>query len=170
MQKAAQKENGVNLPPSVWGPSVWRAIHYIALGFPAESGAATERQKEAYRTFFRNLDRVLPCGKCAENYREHLSKDISPVEDAIEAGSLFEWTVQLHNIVSRSLGKGHGAEMTPEQAFDELVQQPQQNQLQYRKQRHITVFTAISVVAVLIAIILACIVRWVFDIRLRQRA
>lgn len=150
-------------PPNVWGPSVWRAIHYIALGFPT-SGKATASQKEAYRAFFRNLDGVLPCATCAENYREHLKSDIAPVEDAIEAGSLFEWTVQLHNVVSGSLGKPR-APWTTEQAIAELMASHEP-----RRRLPLTMLSAIAIIVVLIAIILACIVRWVFDIRLRERA
>ncbi len=110
--------------PNTWGPSLWRAIHFIALGFP--SGSATEMQKEAYRVFFRNLDGVLPCSTCADNYREHLARHVSPVEEAIEAAAtaehpmaLFDWTVQLHNVVNASLGKPSST-WTPEKAMREL--------------------------------------------------
>jgi hypothetical protein len=169
-----QAQDRLKVPPTVWGPSVWRAIHYIALGFPAD-GKATPRQKESYRAFFRNLDGVLPCQTCASNYRAHLRDDVAPVEDAIETGALFEWTVQLHNVVSRSLGKP-ASSWTPQQVLDELTASVPfqggggEEQKQWRQQRKITVFTAISVIVLLIAVILACIVRWVFDIRLRERA
>jgi len=161
-------------PPTVWGPSVWRAIHFIALGFPSET--ATELQKESYRIFFRNLDGVLPCFTCAKNYRKHLEKDIGPVEEAIRASAttrpraLFDWTVQLHNVVSRSLGKP-GEPWTPEQALKELLKSNAQVTKPYTcgggggggaEQRRISVITAISLVVVFIAVALAYIVRWVF--------
>lgn len=184
MPKQNQNQKSIqsipNIPPEVWGPSVWRAIHFIALGFPSET--ATELQKESYRIFFRNLDGVLPCFTCADNYREHLEKDIGPVEEAIKASAsthpraLFDWTVQLHNVVSRSLGKP-GKPWTPEQALSELMKSAKPNtklssqpsiggaEQQQQQERRITVITAISLVVVLIAVALAYIVRWVFGIR-----
>ena len=147
---------------------MWRAIHFIALGFPSET--ATELQKESYRIFFRNLDGVLPCFTCADNYRTHLEKDIGPVEEAIRDSAtrpraLFDWTVQLHNVVSRSLGKP-GEPWTPEQALKELLKSNAQVTTKPytggAEQRRISVITAISLVVVIIAVALAYIVRWVF--------
>lgn len=108
-----------------WGPSLWRAIHFVALGFPA--GRATDMQKEAYRLFYRGLDNVLPCPTCAESYRRHLERDVRPVEEAIAAttaerpDALFEWTVDLHNVVNRELGKVGGEFWTPARAKAALL-------------------------------------------------
>jgi hypothetical protein len=111
-------------PPSVWGPSVWRAIHFIALGFPDENDV-TPMQREAYKMFFQNLDAVLPCASCAENYREHLKHDVPPVpvqsppDGSATRDALFAWTVMLHNTVSKSLGKTR--EWTVRDAYAALV-------------------------------------------------
>lgn len=91
----------------VWGPALWRAIHFIALGYPA---VPTEADAAAYRAFFEGLDRVIPCEVCAVNYRRHLQE--LPIDGYLLGSargegspSLFEWTVLLHNIVDRELGK-----------------------------------------------------------------
>jgi hypothetical protein len=60
----------------------------------------TAENIEQYRQFFSNLWKVIPCEKCALNYKRHLEE--LPIEDN---GALFEWTVKLHNIVNRELGK-----------------------------------------------------------------
>lgn len=89
------------MQPTVWGKHLWKSIHYIALGYPSRP---SDDDKEAYRTFFHNLWRVIPCYKCANNYKEHLVElPIEPFLDTTDR--LFEWTVLLHNIVNRDTGK-----------------------------------------------------------------
>ena len=101
--------------PSTWGPSVWRAIHFIALGCPAEPSVA---EAAAYGAFFRSLGAVIPCGTCADNYKRHLAE--LPMEPYVSSGRLFEWTVLLHNIVDRETGKREAA-WTVEAAYQALV-------------------------------------------------
>lgn len=87
--------------PSSWGPSLWKSIHYIALGFP---DMPTSTDRENYLKFFKNLGKVLPCYKCSVNYEAHLNE--LPIESFItNSDMLFKWTVQLHNIVNRDTGK-----------------------------------------------------------------
>lgn len=90
------------IDPETWGPSLWRAVHFVALGYPA---SPSEADVAAYRSFFTGLDKVIPCGSCAENYRRHLLE--LPIEPFLYGGEgrLFEWTVQLHNIVDKELKK-----------------------------------------------------------------
>ena len=106
------------VPPSAWGPQVWRAIHLIALGCPPSLDASTA---EAYRAFFTHLPDVLPCPSCAANYRRHLLE--LPIEPYLVSGEkLFEWTVRLHNIVNAELRRpGSRPDWTPEQAREALM-------------------------------------------------
>jgi FAD-linked sulfhydryl oxidase len=103
-----------SVAPELWGPSTWRAIHFAALGYPSEP---TEDDVTVYGAFFETLQRVLPCESCAVNYSKHLSE--LPIEPFLRSGRLFEWTVRLHNIVNRELGKRRW-DWTPEQAIAEL--------------------------------------------------
>eukprot|EP00798_Chlamydomonas_sp_ICE-L_P000705 gene705-biopygen448 len=59
-----------NIPPSVWGPPLWKSIHYVALGYPANP---TPEERRVYNTFFDQiLEHLIPCHVCSENYHRHL--------------------------------------------------------------------------------------------------
>jgi len=88
--------------PENWGPHLWKSIHYIALGFPDKPSYS---DKDDYKTFFMNLDKVIPCFKCSVNYKKHL-KELPSIDAFLTSNmKLFEWTWMLHNIVNRDLGK-----------------------------------------------------------------
>lgn len=87
--------------PQLWGPHLWKSIHYIALGYPT---TPREEDKMNYNLFYSNLWKYIPCMKCALNYKRHL--DELPIDSFLTSNiKLFEWTVNLHNIVNRELGK-----------------------------------------------------------------
>lgn len=87
--------------PDKWGPHLWKSIHYIALGYPQNPDDII---KQSYKNFYINLWRYIPCYKCSKNYKNHLKEiDIDLFLNSTE--KLFEWTVLLHNIVNRDLGK-----------------------------------------------------------------
>lgn len=84
-----------------WGPVVWYTIHAIALGYPEKP---TPEDKENYKRFYQALGHVLPCSKCCKNYRQHLNE--LPVDLFLsDRKALFKWTVALHNVVNKELGK-----------------------------------------------------------------
>lgn len=88
-------------PPETWGPKIWHAIHYIALGYPNNP---TPQQKASYKQFFTMLGPVIPCYKCSVNYQRHLLE--LPIDNyLVNNDKLFEWTVKLHNIVNKENGK-----------------------------------------------------------------
>jgi hypothetical protein len=126
---------------------MWRAIHYTALGYPA---SPSEDDVAAYGAFFGSLQSVLPCESCANNYRRHLG-DL-PIEPFLHAGRLFEWTVHLHNIVNRELGKAR-FDWTPDEARSALL--PPKEASQAKEASHHLVVAALSVLfaAVLAALI-----------------
>ena len=84
-----------------WGPNAWSFIHYVALTYPENP---TGEDKENYKMFYDNLKNVLPCQKCAINYKKHL-EDI-PIDPALVGSrELFQWTIDIHNEVNKELGK-----------------------------------------------------------------
>ena len=152
--------------PSTWGPSLWRAIHFVALGYPS---APSEADARTYGAFFRSLDAVIPCGTCADNYRRHLRElPIEPYLVGGGAGRLFEWTVLLHNIVDRETGKPDSS-WTPDRAYDALMGVTSATRLQQRgggaQQR--SVVCTYAVVGVALAAVLAAVVLLVMS---RRRA
>ena len=89
--------------PSVWGPPLWKTIHFVALGYP---DVPSETDVRNFKRFFESLEHVIPCAvPCAVNYGRHL-KEI-PIEPYLRMGrtALFEWTITLHNIVNAENGK-----------------------------------------------------------------
>lgn len=91
--------------PRVWGPSTWRTLHYIALGYPDRPDAADAAR---YTAFFEGLGPLLPCAACAANYGRHLLElPIAPflALGGAAPGGLFDWTVRLHNVVNAEKGK-----------------------------------------------------------------
>lgn len=87
--------------PSIWGKYFWTTLHLVALGYDDKP---TLEMRKNYEDFFLNFYKVIPCKKCAINYKRHLSElPIYPYLDSKQ--NLFKWTVLLHNIVNRELGK-----------------------------------------------------------------
>lgn len=91
----------MGLEPTIWGPSAWATIHLICLGAPD----VFQGEQLSYRKFFDSLPYVLPCEKCRSHLLEHLEKHT--MDGALAGGrkTLFAWSVELHNIVNKSLGK-----------------------------------------------------------------
>ena len=95
--------------PTIWGKHLWFSIHFVALDYPDTPGP---EHVQAYKDFYTNLWKVIPCFKCAVNYKRHLQE--LPIDGHLHSQeALFAWTVSLHNIVNRELGK---PEMTLEEA------------------------------------------------------
>lgn len=92
----------MGIAPQNWGPFVWASIHLICLGAPERFDGSNQAP---YLQFFQNLPYVLPCQKCKEHLLEHLKSH--SLDAAVSGGrsTLFRWSVDLHNIVNRSLGK-----------------------------------------------------------------
>jgi hypothetical protein len=87
--------------PQLWGPHLWKSIHYIALGYPK---TPREEDKMNYYMFYSTLWKYIPCMKCAINYKRHLEE--LPIDPFLTSNiALFEWTVNIHNIVNKELGK-----------------------------------------------------------------
>ena len=90
------------MKPEIWGKHMWYTVHFIALAYPEQP---TSEDKRHYQIFFENLHTVIPCYKCSVNYVKHLNE--LPLDStALKSNKgLFEWTVDLHNVVNRNLGK-----------------------------------------------------------------
>jgi len=88
--------------PEIWGPYLWKSIHFIALGYPKNPCI---QDKLDFKEFFINLHKVIPCFSCAKNYKRHLD-ELPPIDNYLKSNmTLFEWTWMLHNIVNKELGK-----------------------------------------------------------------
>jgi hypothetical protein len=99
-----------NIKPKIWGPCGWNFIHYVALGYPTEP---TENDKENYKNFFYSLQHILPCQKCADNFKENIEKH--PIDNYLDnQNSLTKWTFDIHNMVNKENNK-------PILSYDEAI-------------------------------------------------
>jgi len=98
--------------PKFWGPHGWMFLHSITMNYPKKP---TEQDKQAYYQFFKSLEHVLPCEKCAYNYSNNLKK--LSLETALEGrDKLIRWLINIHNEVNKETGK---PTYTYEQVIDE---------------------------------------------------
>ena len=88
-----------NLKPKVWGPSFWKMIHFITIGYPKNP---SPKEKKCMLDFLYSLKCLIPCDKCREHYSENLEKNPPPIENREE---LINWGHELHNVVNQQLDK-----------------------------------------------------------------
>lgn len=88
--------------PEIWGPAGWIFLHCITLNYPNNP---TEEDKKNFRNFFINLQDVLPCAKCRQNYKNHLMKFPLTEKELYTRSSLAKWLIDLHNEVNKLNGK-----------------------------------------------------------------
>jgi hypothetical protein len=89
------------IPPSTWGPFFWHTMHLVALGYPIEPSYA---EKRAAKEFFESFTHLIPCPTCKLHYAEHL-KELPVTPSLDNRKDLFKWTVDMHNLVNKDLGK-----------------------------------------------------------------
>lgn len=95
------------IPPSTWGPFFWHTMHIVALGYPNEPSYA---EKRAAKEFYESLLHLIPCPICRVHYANHLKAN--PVSPSLDTRKdLFTWTVKIHNLVNKDLGKPEYTEM-----------------------------------------------------------
>ena len=91
----------MGIEPTLFGPSFWATMHYVALGAPVSLDSV---QKTSYKTFYNLIPFIIPCGSCGTHFTEVLNTN--PIDNYLTgSSSLFEWTVKVHNIVNSRLGK-----------------------------------------------------------------
>lgn len=90
-----------SIPPATWGPFFWHTMHLVALGYPNEP---TYAEKRAAKEFYESFTHLIPCPICKLHYADHLKQ--LPVTPSLDnRQDLFRWTVQMHNLVNKDLGK-----------------------------------------------------------------
>jgi len=91
----------MGIEPQLFGPALWGAIHYIALGAPV---TLDSNQQLQYKNFYMSLSQVIPCYTCKQHFLEILNK--YPIDNHLSnKDTLFNWTVIVHNAVNKQLNK-----------------------------------------------------------------
>ena len=87
--------------PEVWGPPAWTFLHSITLAYPDNP---SDLDKSNYENFFNELQPIIPCAKCSQNYYIHLQED--PISNNLDSKkSLVNWLINVHNKVNKSNNK-----------------------------------------------------------------
>ena len=90
-----------NLNPIIWGPKFWEVFHFTAFGYPENPN---EIDKEAYKQFYINFLKVLPCDVCVKSSPEILN--VNDLDKAlVSRTTLIKWTYDFHDKVNVKLGK-----------------------------------------------------------------
>jgi hypothetical protein len=77
------------MDPELWGPSAWKLLHRMAYTFDSLYDA---------RAFFASLQHILPCAKCRNNFRSHISALGFPKN----VRCIGRWVYDVHNRVNSS--------------------------------------------------------------------
>ena len=86
---------------TVWGPKLWFVMHTFAYSYPDNP---SKDEQYAMEQFFNNLKYTIPCNICRNHYKDILEK--TPVSKYLSCrDELFKFTVDVHNVVNKSLGK-----------------------------------------------------------------
>jgi len=88
--------------PEVWGPHLWKSIHYIALALPLNP---SDDIMSKYHSFYTQLHYVIPCYTCAIEYKKLLHEYPLTIDKLRNSSELFAWTVEIHNRVNDRIGK-----------------------------------------------------------------
>ena len=91
-----------NINPDKWGHHGWVFLHYITLSYPVNP---SDTDKIDMKNFFSDLQKVLPCESCRNNFSKHLLN--FPLNDTVLStrSSLVEWLLNIHNCVNVMTGK-----------------------------------------------------------------
>ena len=102
-KKEYRSDNG--MLTSVWGPSAWHLLHTMSFNYPTHPSA---RQKREYRAFVLNMQNVLPCGKCRENFAKNLVSLPLHARHMKSRATFSRYIFRLHELVNAMLGKKSG--------------------------------------------------------------
>jgi hypothetical protein len=94
----------MKIPPSKWGPHFWMTLHIACLGC---------QDAKVLADFVEGYKEIIPCLSCREHFEQVLVENPVP-----EADDLFKWSVNVHNIVNKRLGK---PEVSHEAALANIV-------------------------------------------------
>jgi hypothetical protein len=89
--------------PAFWGPAFWFSLHNGAARYPKE---ATTFCAQKMKGFIGGMPYIIPCENCSEHCRAYIDSKQDQLDDICsERGKLFNFFVDLHNIVNKRYGK-----------------------------------------------------------------
>ena len=98
-----------NIKPDIWGPPLWKFLHYLSMAYPANP---TDKDKEKMLNFLQSLQEILPCEKCRISFNKHL--DELNMDDLKSDETFVKWLFNVHNKVNTSNNK-------PELSYEDFI-------------------------------------------------
>ena len=86
----------------VWGPALWHSLHTMSFNYPVKP---TKEQKEHYYNFFIQLQHVLPCKYCRDNYTKNLEKLPLNNSKLKNRDTFSRWLYEMHELINKNLDK-----------------------------------------------------------------
>ena len=86
----------------VWGPALWHSLHTISFNYPIKP---TKEQKEYYYNFYTQLQHVLPCKYCRDNYIKNLEKLPLTSSRLKNRETFSHWLYEIHELTNKNLDK-----------------------------------------------------------------
>jgi Erv1 / Alr family len=94
--------SGDGMLVSVWGPSVWHALHTMSFNYPLKP---TMEEKKHYRDFVLQLQYVLPCKYCRMNLKTNFKQLPLTMSKMRNRETFSRYMYDLHELVNRMLHK-----------------------------------------------------------------
>jgi hypothetical protein len=92
----------------IWQPVTWVIFHSISKNYK-------EEYHPYYIRFFETFKTIIPCKMCRTHYNENLNKENLTIESNVNSQNIFNWTINLHNIVNK---QNHKRQWSYERAND----------------------------------------------------
>lgn len=100
--KKTDYNSGDGMLVSVWGPSMWHALHTISFNYPIQP---TLQEKEHYRDFILNLQYVLPCKYCRMNLKTNFKQLPLTMSKMKNRETFSRYIYDLHELINKMLHK-----------------------------------------------------------------
>ena len=94
--------SGDGMLTSIWGPTLWHSLHTISFNYKINP---TKEDKKNYYEFFRNLQKVLPCKYCRDNYKKNIKILKFGKRTLKNRETLSKFIYNLHELVNKNLDK-----------------------------------------------------------------
>jgi hypothetical protein len=79
---------------TLWQPVTWVIFHFLTKEY-------NHNYREHYVTFFDTFKTIIPCGICRTHFTQSINKPGLNIEDNVNQDRIFNWTVNLHNMVNK---------------------------------------------------------------------
>ena len=100
--KKTDYNSGDGMLVSVWGPSIWHALHTISFNYPIHP---TAQEKQHYRDFILNLQYVLPCKYCRMNLKTNFKQLPLTMGKMKNRETFSRYIYDLHELINKMLHK-----------------------------------------------------------------